>query len=70
MLGINEEHISCGLDMKLPGFLLLLSGWTVVIAAVALLANGPRAAFMLAGIAVEALGIGLVFHSHLVYRGQ
>ena len=67
---LSKNTSSCGLDMKLAGFLLLLSGWAVVIAAIALLGNGTRAAFILAGTAVEALGIGLVFHSHLVYRGQ
>ena len=56
--------------MKLAGFFLLLSGWIVVITAVALLGDVTRIAFVVAGIGVEALGIGMVFYSHLVYRGQ
>ena len=52
--------------MKLAGFLLLLSGWLLVLAAIALLpAGGPRAAFLLAGIGVEVLGIVLAARAHL-----
>jgi len=55
--------------MRLTGFLLLLAGWGIVLAALALLRqNGPRAAFILAGVAVEALGLALVARSHLVPR--
>jgi len=51
--------------MKLAGFLLLLSGWLIVLAAVALLPQaGTRAAFLLAGVGVEIVGLVLVF------RGQ
>ena len=50
--------------MKLAGFLLLFSGWIVVLAAVALLADGARAGFVLAGIAIEGLGLGLATHAH------
>ncbi len=56
--------------MKLAGFLLLLSGWIVVLAAVALLLNGARVGFVLAGIAVEALGLGLAIHAHSSPGGQ
>lgn len=56
--------------MKLVGFLLILAGWIIVIAAVALLpALAPRTAFALAGIGVEFLGFVLVARSHLVLRG-
>ncbi len=52
--------------MKVAGFLLLLSGWALVLAAVALLsAAGPRGVFLLAGIGVEVLGLVLVARSHL-----
>lgn len=47
--------------MKLAGCLLLLSGWTIVLVALALLpAFVMRAAFVGAGIAVEVLGLGLI----------
>ena len=57
--------------MKLAGFLLLLAGWGIVLAALALLVqHGPRDAFVLAGIAVEGLGLALVARSHLVPRRE
>jgi hypothetical protein len=47
--------------MKFTGFLLLLTGWVLVLAAIVLLPRqGARAAFMLAGIGVELLGLVLV----------
>lgn len=52
--------------MKVAGFLLLLSGWVLTLAAIVLLAAaGPRAAFLLAGVGVEVLGLVLVARSHL-----
>ena len=52
---------------RLIGFLLLLAGWGIVLAAIGkLTADGPRAAFVLAGVAVELLGLGLVGRSHLL----
>ena len=56
--------------MKLAGSLLLLSGWIVVIAAIVLLGNAARTGFVVAGLAVEALGMGLVFHAHLLRGGE
>lgn len=50
--------------MKLAGLLLLFSGWILAVAAVALLVSGTRAAFFLAGIAIEALGLGLAVNAH------
>lgn len=56
--------------MKMAGFLLLVAGWLLVLAAVILLGSaGPRAAFVAAGLAVEILGLVLVFRSHLHPRG-
>ncbi len=57
--------------MKLAGFLLLLAGWGIVLAAVVLLASTlPRTAFVLAGLGVEVLGLILVVRSHLVLQGE
>ena len=57
--------------MRLAGFLLLLAGWVIVIASVALLASSPqRTAFVLAGIAVEALGLVLAVRSHQFFSGD
>ncbi len=53
--------------MKLAGLLLLLAGWMIAVAAVVLLAAmAPRAGFVAAGVAVEALGLVLLVRSHLV----
>ena len=57
--------------MKLPGFLLLLAGWGIVLAAIILLmAAVPRAAFVAAGIAVEIVGLVLVIRAHARPRGE
>jgi hypothetical protein len=59
------------LVMKAVGFLMLLAGWFLVLAAIVLFAAPPlRAAFVLAGIAVETLGLILVFRSHLMPREE
>jgi hypothetical protein len=57
--------------MKLVGFLLLLAGWGLVLSAIILLTSAlPRTVFALAGVGVEALGLGLVFRSHRVVREE
>lgn len=63
--------------MKLAGFLLLVAGWGIVLAAVALLPSAPPrtgltslTGFVLAGLAVETLGLILVVRSHLVPREE
>jgi len=56
--------------LKVLGFLLLLAGWGLVLAAVILLAAAaPRTAFMLAGIGVEIVGLVLVIRAHRMPRG-
>jgi hypothetical protein len=57
--------------MKFVGFLLLLAGWLLALAAIVLFAPLPlRTAFVLAGIVVEALGLILAFRSHLIPREE
>jgi hypothetical protein len=57
--------------MKLVGFLLLLAGCGLVLAAIEMLtADAPRTAFVLAGITVELLGLALVGRSHLLAREE
>jgi len=57
--------------MKLVGFLLLLSGWALVLSALILLGSTlPRTSFILAGVGVQALGLVLVTRSHLVPRRE
>jgi hypothetical protein len=56
--------------VRLFGFLLLLAGWGIVLTALALLAaEGPRAAFVLAGVGVEIVGLALVVRAHPIRRG-
>lgn len=56
--------------MKLAGFLLLLAGWLLSLTAVVLLPSpASRAAFVLAGFAVETLGLILVARFHRLTRG-
>ena len=55
--------------MKLAGFMLLLTGWLLVLAAIVLLASPrSRAVFVLTGAAVEGLGLTFVIRSHLILR--
>jgi len=55
--------------MELAGFLLLVSGWAIVLAAAALLKALPlETAFILAGVATELVGLVLVIRAHLVVR--
>ena len=57
--------------MKVVGFLMLLAGWFLVLAAIVLFAAPSlRVAFVLAGIAVETLGLVLVFRAHLIPREE
>jgi hypothetical protein len=57
--------------VRLAGFLLLVAGWAIVVSAVALLPSaGPRAAFVLAGMAVELLGLALSLRSHLLLEAE
>ena len=51
--------------MKLGGFLLLLSGWGIVLAALAMLHGSAVSVFILCGVAVEILGLALVARAHM-----
>jgi len=52
--------------MKLAGFFLLPAGWAIVLAAIAVLPPGsPRGVFLLAGLGIEALGMGLAGRAHM-----
>jgi hypothetical protein len=57
--------------VKLAGFVLLLSGWLIVLAAIALLAQAAaRSGFVVAGMGVEGLGLVVAVRSHRVARGH
>jgi hypothetical protein len=51
--------------LRLMGFVLMISGMAIVLAALALFAGlGQRLAFVSAGLAVELLGLGLAAHGY------
>lgn len=51
--------------MKFPGFLLLLAGWVIDVAAVMLvIPPNARVIFVLAGVGVEFIGLALVIRSN------
>jgi hypothetical protein len=57
--------------MKLAGMFLLLAGWLLVMSAIVLFPKpGPRAAFVAAGLAVEALGLILAFRGHATWKEE
>lgn len=56
--------------MKILGFLLMLAGWVIVLAALGVLStNAARSVFVAAGIGVEIMGLVLVIRSHPARRG-
>jgi hypothetical protein len=56
--------------MKLAGFFWLLTGWVIVLAAVALLRAGAQGGFVLAGCAVQVVGLTQVVRAHLIPHGD
>ena len=57
--------------MKIAGILLLLTGWLIVLAAVALLgsASGARLGFILAGLGTEGVGLTYFVRSQIPAGG-
>lgn len=51
--------------MKLIGFLLLVSGWGIVVTALRLLHGTPVSVFILLGVGVEILGLIFAAKAHL-----
>ena len=56
--------------MKLIGFMLLASGWAIVVAALAMLQGTAIPIFVVAGVAVEILGFILAARAHLPAREE
>jgi hypothetical protein len=57
--------------MKLAGFFLLRAGWVIVVAAVILLIPvNARTIFVIAGVAVEIVGLTLVIRSNPLAVGE
>lgn len=56
--------------MKYAGLLVMPAGFFLTVAALVLFpAPVPRAAFVLCGLAVEALGLGVAVRGHMGVRG-
>jgi hypothetical protein len=52
------------------GFLILLAGWAIILAALVLLAKeGARGVFVFAGVGVEVTGLVLVIRAHMAPSG-
>lgn len=56
--------------MRLVGFFLLVTGWIIILAAIALLEATPQTGFALAGFCVQLLGLTLAVRSHLISRAD
>jgi uncharacterized membrane protein YccF (DUF307 family) len=57
--------------LKPAGFLLLTMGWILVLSAIVLLKQpSARDGFVLAGLAVEALGLTLVVRAHIAPKPE
>ena len=56
--------------MRYAGFLFLTSGWVIVLAALILLKSTALAGFVLAGFALQLLGLTFVVRSHVIPHGD
>lgn len=57
--------------MKYAGLLVMPAGFFLSIAALVLFPGGPaRAAFVVCGLAVEALGLTVAVRGHMMRRGE
>ena len=57
--------------MKLAGLLVLPAGFFLVLAALVLFPDpGRRGAFVVCGLLVEALGLGVTMRAHMQKRGE
>ena len=56
--------------MRAAAFLFLLAGWLNALLAIALLKPPAMAAFLLAGVALEAVGLVFLIRSHLPPRAE
>jgi hypothetical protein len=55
--------------LKIAGFLLMLAGWAIAVAAVLLLRTPtPKTAFVLSGLGIEVLGFVLAARAHVPRR--
>ena len=53
--------------MKVLGFVFLITGWLIVLCTLLLLGTrSARGAFVLSGIVVQLLGLGLMVRAHMV----
>ena len=59
------------IDLKLAGCLLLISGWLIALVALVMLPDfALRAAFVISGLAVEIIGLGLIARGQVTEQRQ
>ena len=69
--GRLDSGVTYNTTIKITGIFLLISGWLIVLTAVALLPQGgPLSAFLGAGMVVESLGLVLLFRAHRMAPGD
>jgi len=56
--------------LKTGGVFFLLSGWAIVLAALALLRSAAQGGFVAAGLAVELGGLGMLVRAHMAPRAR
>ena len=57
------------MPLKIAGFLLLATGWLLVLAALVMLPDGvARNAFIAAGLGVEGIGLVLAVRAHMTHE--
>lgn len=68
--GKREVVIIVQIFMRFAGFLFLSSGWLIILAAVVLLKSAALTGFVLAGVAMQLLGLALVVRTHVIPHGD
>jgi hypothetical protein len=56
--------------MRMVGFFFLITGWIIVLSAIALLQATLQSAFVFAGFAVQLAGLIIVVRAHMIPRGD
>ena len=56
--------------MRSVGFFFLITGWIIVLSAIALLQGTMQSAFVLAGFSVQLAGLIIVVRAHMIPQGD
>jgi hypothetical protein len=67
----SGSSAAASMVLKIGGFFFLLSGWGIVLSAVALLGPLPaKGGFVAAGLVLEIAGLALVVRGHMALHGR